>query len=95
MGRPAPTPDISSSRSPQDFYTCVQLMDESGEVHLVPCLPAAYCGDFPPFPRCSPDEKERKKKLTDYQTLKNVMNDRGEAERSEAAAPLLPVAADG
>lgn len=32
----------------QDFYTCVQQLNESGEVHLVPCLPPAYCRDFPP-----------------------------------------------
>ncbi|XP_026015400.1 prolactin receptor-like isoform X1 [Astatotilapia calliptera] len=29
---------FSTSHSPQNFYTCVQLLKESGEVHLVPCL---------------------------------------------------------
>lgn len=43
----------------QDFYTCVQLMNESGEVHLVPCLPPAYCQDFPPpVPRGGEGNKE-------------------------------------
>ncbi|XP_075904777.1 prolactin receptor [Nelusetta ayraudi] len=48
----------------QDFYTCVQLMNESGEVHLVPCLPPAYCRDFPPpaLPPAQEEEEEEKKK---------------------------------
>uniref|UniRef100_A0A3Q2W835 Prolactin receptor-like n=1 Tax=Haplochromis burtoni TaxID=8153 RepID=A0A3Q2W835_HAPBU len=90
-----PTPDLtfSTSPSPQDFYTCVQLLNESGEVHLVPCLPPPYCREFPPLPRANLDtaEKEEKKKTTNHQTRKN---DGGNSEKSEAAVPLLPVAVD-
>lgn len=39
-----------------DFYTCVQLMQDTGEVHLVPCLPPAYCSAFPTW-----DEKTKQK----------------------------------
>ncbi|XP_065808276.1 prolactin receptor-like [Labrus bergylta] len=91
------TTAVYTNRSPQDFYTCVQLMNESGQVHLVPCLPPAYCQEFPSFPRVDSDAEEKKKKLADYQARTNMMNrqkDGGEAERSEAADPLLPVAAD-
>lgn len=90
-----PAPD--TNRSPQDFYTCVQLMNESGAVHLVPCLPPAYCREFPPLPRVDLDAEEKKKKLADYHAKKNAMKrmkDGGEAERNEAADPLLPVAVD-
>lgn len=40
-----------TKRSPQDFYTCVQMMNESGEVHLVPCLPPECCQEVPPWSR--------------------------------------------
>lgn len=43
---PEATP-VHCATTHQDFYTCVQLMNESGEVQLVPCLPPAYCRDFP------------------------------------------------
>uniref|UniRef100_A0A8D0AWE5 Fibronectin type-III domain-containing protein n=1 Tax=Sander lucioperca TaxID=283035 RepID=A0A8D0AWE5_SANLU len=102
MGHPRlPAPDAApdaTSRSPQDFYTCVQLMNESGEVHLVPCLPPpAYRREFPPLPRSKSDAREKeakKKKLADSQARTDVMKDGGEAERGEAAVPLLPVAVD-
>jgi len=87
-----------TTHSPQDFYTCVHLMNESGEVHLVPCLPPAYCQEFPPFPGVGSDAaEEEKKKLAEYQARKRMMNglkDGGESQRSEAAVPLLPVAVD-
>ncbi|XP_051283822.1 prolactin receptor-like isoform X1 [Dicentrarchus labrax] len=95
-----PAPDtLSTNRSPQDFYTCVQLMNESGQVHLVPCLPPAYSREFPPLPKLDLDaaDKEEKKKQSDYQARKNTMNrpnDGGGPERNEAADPLLPVAVD-
>lgn len=92
---------IITNRSPQDFYTCVQLMNESGEVHLVPCLPPAYCSEFPSFPRydLDSDEKgeEKKKQLAEYQARKNLINgakDGDKTEKSEAAMPLLPVTVD-
>lgn len=63
MGQPgAPNlveiPDKSQlkTNSTPDFYTCVQLMHDTGEVHLVPCLPPAYCGAFPNW-----DEKPKQK----------------------------------
>lgn len=67
--------------SPQDFYTCVQLMNERGEVHLVPCLPPEYCQDLlaPPWSR------EKKDKMADYQL---------QAESSWSADPLVSVAVD-
>lgn len=51
-------PDKSQLKpnSAPDFYTCVQLMHDTGEVHLVPCLPSAYCGAFPNW-----DEKMKQK----------------------------------
>lgn len=89
---------VTTNRSPQDFYTCVQLMNESGEVHLVPCMPPEYCSEFPSFPGFDLDsemkEEEKKNQLSEYQarkSLKSGSNDGGEAERSEAAMPLLPV----
>lgn len=91
---------VANNRSPQDFYTCVQLTNESGEVHLVPCLPPAYCREFPSLSRVDLDageKEEKRKKLAGYQARTNVINrqkDGGEAERSEAADPLLPVAVD-
>ncbi|XP_030605820.1 prolactin receptor isoform X2 [Archocentrus centrarchus] len=89
---PARDLTFSTSHSPQDFYTCVQLLNESGEVHLVPCLPPPYCREFPPLPRASLDAAEKdKKKATNHQTRKN---DGGNSEKSEAAVPLLPVAVD-
>lgn len=66
----------------------------------MPCLPPPYCREFPPPPRVDLDtaeKEEKKKKLADYQARKNLMNepkDGGEAERSEAAVPLLPVTVD-
>lgn len=107
MGHPnsAPSPDgpaLTAGRPPQDFYTCVQLMNESGEVHLVPCLPPPYCREFPPPPPLLPgadlsaaEKEEKKKKLADYQARRSVMKEAtGGDERSEAAVPLLPVAVD-
>lgn len=57
-----------------DFYTCVQLMQETGEVHLVPCLPPAYCGAFPDW-----DEKTKQKE--EFEARK--MQDGGQKERKE------------
>uniref|UniRef100_A0A3P8SFE8 Fibronectin type-III domain-containing protein n=1 Tax=Amphiprion percula TaxID=161767 RepID=A0A3P8SFE8_AMPPE len=110
MSSPWPRPEIVSlpgtdysmaipatNHAPQDFYTCVQLMNESGEVHLVPCLPPVYCQEFPPLQRVGLDaaeKDEKRKKLTDYQTRKNVMKDGDDTERSEVAEPLLPAAVD-
>ncbi|KAM4538530.1 prolactin receptor isoform 1-T1 [Fundulus diaphanus] len=88
----APTPGGSPL---QDFYTCVQLMRDSGEVHLVPCLPSAYCQEFPLFPRKEEEEEEKKRRrLIEYQARKTLMKESGENERSEAADPLLPVEAE-
>ncbi|XP_028998578.1 growth hormone receptor-like [Betta splendens] len=87
--------------SPQDFYTCVQLMNESGEVHLVPCLPPAYCTEFPASPSAVLDSKQRvkekKQQLAEHQAstkrISGAMDDRT-TERREAAAPLLPAMGD-
>ncbi|XP_029375501.1 prolactin receptor isoform X2 [Echeneis naucrates] len=99
MGHPesVPAPDATASRSPQDLYTCVQLMNESGEVHLMPCVLLPYCQEFPPLSKVDLDqaEKEEKKKLANYLDRKNMTKeDKGgdETERSDATVPLLPVA---
>nr|XP_046238755.1 growth hormone receptor-like [Scatophagus argus] len=99
-GLPSSLPAPNAAARP-DFYTCVQLMNESGEVHLVPCLPPTYCREFPPLPRDDVDageKEEKKKKLADYQARMDMTKrskNGGEAERSEEAAdPLLPVAVD-
>ncbi|KAM7375534.1 hypothetical protein PAMA_014579 [Pampus argenteus] len=95
MGHPSlpgtiPTPNPAAgttNRSPQDFYTCVQIMNDNGEVHLVPCLPPPYSKEFPPLPSVDlvADEKEeKKKKLTDHQVRKK---DGGQAERSSYIQP--------
>eukprot|EP00066_Takifugu_rubripes_P015387 XP_011604653.1 PREDICTED: prolactin receptor-like isoform X1 [Takifugu rubripes] len=76
----------TKKRSLQDFYTCVQLMNESGEVHLVPCLPPECCQDLRPVP-CS---REKKEKMADYQLRTNS----GEAESSGSADPLVSLAVD-
>lgn len=103
MGHPGlpkavPAPDASAAvnHSQQDFYTCVQLMNESGEVHLVPCLPPAYCREFPPLPAAG---EEKKKKVANHcQTRMNAATqprDSGsEAERNKVGDPPLSSAAD-
>ncbi|XP_062417542.1 growth hormone receptor-like isoform X2 [Pungitius pungitius] len=108
MGRPAPPgtaplPPGATSRSPQDFYTCVQLMSESGEVHLVPCLPPAYCREAPPLPKGVGKKKgveqqeqveqqdQEEEELAGRRARTHQREDGGEGEGSEAA-PLLPVA---
>lgn len=80
------TAATTKKRSLQDFYTCVQLMNESGEVHLVPCLPPECCQDLRPVP-CS---REKKEKMADYQLRTNP----GEAESSGSADPLVSLAVD-
>lgn len=70
-----------TKRSPQDFYTCVQLMNESGEVHLVPCLPPQYCQDAPAWST---------EKMADYQ----LRADSAEAQGTGSANPLVSVALD-
>lgn len=81
-GTPGPAAAPSAGRSPPDFYTCVQLMNDSGKVHLVPCLP----------PPIDWDAEEKKKKLADYQARGCVM--RRAKDGGEAADPLLPLAVD-
>ncbi|XP_036070702.1 prolactin receptor isoform X2 [Oryzias melastigma] len=81
-----PAAFMASHSAPQDFYTCVELLKESGEVHLVPCLPPAYCGEFLPFPSVDLAAKDEQKKLVEFQARITK-----EAERSEATVPLLPV----
>nr|XP_019967944.1 PREDICTED: uncharacterized protein LOC109646624 [Paralichthys olivaceus] len=100
QGNSFPVPDataVNANASPQDFYTCVQLMNESGDVHLVPCLPPPYCREFPPLQSGGDEKEEKKRKLAAYQARKNLTSepkDGGKAERSEASVPLLPVAVD-
>lgn len=64
----------------QDFYTCVQLMNESGEVHLVPCLPPTYCRDFPPP---APREKEGEEKEEEEEKKKSRKQAEHQARKGE------------
>lgn len=82
-----------TSNPPQDFYTCVQLMKESGEVHLVPCFQTTYCRDLLPFQTSAiaEQEDEEQKKLVEGQARMSAINDGGKNERTEASTPLLPV----
>lgn len=79
-GSPSPleSPDQKEFKTnpTPDFYTCVQLMQDTGEVHLVPCLPPAYCGAFPNW-----DEKARQKE--EFEARK--IQDGGEKEKKEQA----------
>lgn len=68
---------VAAKRSPQDFYTCVQMMKESGEVHLVPCLPPASGQDPPPWSR------QKKEKMAELMVA---------SESSGSADPLVSVA---
>ncbi|KAM8903039.1 prolactin receptor isoform 3-T5 [Spinachia spinachia] len=100
-GRPGPSPTApvppgAPNGSLQDFYTCVQLMNDKGEVHLVPCLPPAYCREAPPLRKEEEEEKEKEKEkeeeeLADSRARTHQRKDGGEGERSKAV-PLLPVA---
>ncbi|XP_013877225.1 growth hormone receptor [Austrofundulus limnaeus] len=90
------TPSLHpTSNPPQDFYTCVHLMKENGEVHLVPCFSSPYCRDLPPFQTSgaaeTEEEENKKKRLVEYQASMSTMEEGSESERSEAATPLLPV----
>lgn len=91
----APSPHPTSNQ-PQDFYTCVHLMKESGEVHLVPCFQTMYCQDLSPFQTLAIAEPvdEELKKLVEGQARMSVMNDGGKNERTEATTPLLTVSID-
>ncbi|XP_015249182.1 PREDICTED: growth hormone receptor-like [Cyprinodon variegatus] len=105
MEHPGPPPATTSAPPPanapvQDFYTCVQLMRDSGEVHLVPCLPSAYCQEFPVFPdldaakKKEEEEEKKRRRLSEYQAGNTPAKTGGENERSEAADPLLPIGAE-
>lgn len=70
----------------QDFYTCVQLMNESGEVHLVPCLPPAYCRDFPP-----PASREREGQEDEEGEEKKKRRKQAEHQARKSEGEHLPV----
>ncbi|XP_068612730.1 prolactin receptor-like [Brachionichthys hirsutus] len=85
----ASTPDGSKPGS----YTCVQLMNEIGEVHLVMFEEAGYC--LPPLRgRITTGGREEEEKMAEYQNRTIWSTDGVEAEHSETAAPLLAVAVD-
>ncbi|XP_033833833.2 prolactin receptor-like [Periophthalmus magnuspinnatus] len=70
------------SNSVPDFYTCVQLMHDTGEVHLVPCLPPSYCDAFPNW-----DEKMKQKE--EFEARK--FQDGGEKNNKEENQEVKPV----
>ncbi|KAM6945337.1 prolactin receptor [Aplochiton taeniatus] len=97
-----PSLSASANTAPQDFYTCVHVMSEGAEVHLVPCTFVAEAA--PPKEHILSEQEEERKKLqlADYLTcaMENatatgredgVPAGRGGGERNEAALPLLPV----
>lgn len=86
LGQLGPQGDTAApaKRPPQDFYTCVQMMKESGEVHLVPCLPPEHGRDLPPPPWSG----EKTEKMADYQLRM------GSGQSSGSADPLVSVAVD-
>ncbi|KAF7643052.1 hypothetical protein LDENG_00245930 [Lucifuga dentata] len=98
-GLPVPPPEAAASCPPQEFYNCVQLMNKSGEVCLVPCLPPAHGQYFPPHERAESDGSnnlEVRNMMAEWQDKRNVgaTDESSEAVRSEAAVPLLPVTVD-
>lgn len=75
---PAETPEkvqAKTSAAP-DFYTCVQLMHDTGEVHLVPCLPPPYCGTFP-------DRDQDKARQRDQFEAKRIQDGGRKEQRAE------------
>ncbi|XP_054643157.1 growth hormone receptor-like isoform X2 [Dunckerocampus dactyliophorus] len=87
MGQPTAAPAaITNAYPPQDFYSCVQLID-SEALHLVPCLPLAYC-QLPPLPKfdlhASVKEEEQGKKLDEA-----GKKDGSESKESEATPPSV------
>lgn len=87
---PAEAAAVPSSHLPHDFYTCVQLMNDTGEVHLVPCLPPAYCKELVPPPVYEKEEKKKKQQQQMSEFKNNQRKSGAEAELSEVSAPLLP-----
>lgn len=84
-GVPVPVPFSNpapiNSKTPMDFYTCVQLMNESGEVHLVPCLaPPPYCNAFPQH---LDGKQEKMRQKEEFELRKSVTQDGGEKDRKE------------
>ncbi|CAL1598120.1 unnamed protein product [Knipowitschia caucasica] len=76
MGQTGVTELLQSSqmKAIPDFYTCVQMLQNSGEVHLVPCLAPAYCSAFSTW-----DEKAKQKE--EFEGRKN--QDGGEGKKQE------------
>ncbi|XP_077370095.1 growth hormone receptor [Festucalex cinctus] len=70
MGQPSapPPPALSTTCPPQDLYSCVQLINNSDGLQLVPCLPPAYC-EFPPVANSNSHagvKKEDEEKFAEY-----------------------------
>nr|XP_043872402.1 prolactin receptor-like [Solea senegalensis]XP_043872409.1 prolactin receptor-like [Solea senegalensis]XP_043872418.1 prolactin receptor-like [Solea senegalensis]XP_043872427.1 prolactin receptor-like [Solea senegalensis] len=94
-------PDVATRRTPPDLYTCVHLVNDSSQLHLVPYIAMPYCREFPTLPgdgsnRGEKEEEEEKKKLAEHHAKACLMKSRDDAkaEMSEASVPLLPVAVD-
>ncbi|XP_024918466.1 prolactin receptor-like isoform X3 [Cynoglossus semilaevis] len=91
---------ITAMQTPGDFYTCVQYVKGCQEMHLVPFMTTPYHAAFPPLlsgnvdpVKIDEEEKERKVIFAEYQA-RNDGKDGREAERSEAAVPLLAGSTD-
>lgn len=75
-GLPIPNPGPVAVSSQLDFYTCVQRMNETGQVHLVPCLPPP-----PPYNNAFTASLDSSEKMSQKEELKaRKIQDGGEKE---------------
>ncbi|XP_034145810.1 prolactin receptor isoform X2 [Esox lucius] len=96
-----PNQQATPLSSNQDFYTCVNVMGEGGEVHLVPCLSSHRKSSL----QVQPDEEltdgglEKSRQLFDYianltaangRTPEETEVEKEGSEQCEVAVPLLP-----
>ncbi|XP_061635531.1 prolactin receptor-like [Phyllopteryx taeniolatus] len=74
MEQPSAHPPALSTTCPlQDLYSCVQVMNDSNGLQLVPCLPTAYC-ELPALPKFNLQasvKEEEDEKLAENQARKN------------------------
>lgn len=90
-----PPPDNNHGTQPE-FYTCVQLVKESSQLHLVPYVATVDCKRFSLPLADNSEAGEMEKKLLDCQVLTNVkkLKDSERAEIHLEVTHLLPSAAD-
>ncbi|XP_072290500.1 growth hormone receptor-like [Eucyclogobius newberryi] len=72
-----PDENKNKSNSTSDFYTCVQMMHDTGEVHLVPCLPPSYHSAFPNW-----DQKMKQKEEFEAKKIQDA-SEKGKKEEMQ------------